>query len=195
VYSGGRVTQLDHWTVNPTSPMFSPEVAMHAAYAQINDAGQVTWARYNGAIVPNLNSDFEIYLATPVTLDISSIAGSNGTISQSATVNYNGSSTFTITPDTGYHVADVLVDGGSVGAVTTYTFNNVTADHTISAAFIKIGDVNNGSNVDLADAILALKVIAGILPQQIYVEADVNNDQKIGLPEALYALQRAAGLR
>jgi hypothetical protein len=68
VYSGGQVTQLDHWTVNPTSPAFSTDVAMHAAYAQINDAGQVTWSRYNGAIVPDLNSDFEIYLATPVTL-------------------------------------------------------------------------------------------------------------------------------
>ena len=42
---------------------------------------------------------------------------------------------FTITPDTGYHVLDVLVDGGSVGAVTAYTFTNVQADHTIAASF------------------------------------------------------------
>ena len=40
---------------------------------------------------------------------------------------------FTITPATGYHVADVLVDGSSVGARTSYTFTNVTANHTISA--------------------------------------------------------------
>ena len=37
--------------------------------------------------------------------------------------------------DTGYHVADVLVDGASVGAVTSFTFNNVTANHTIAASF------------------------------------------------------------
>ena len=51
------------------------------------------------------------------------------------TVNNGGSQTFTITPSTGYHVADVLVDGASVGAVTSYTFTNVTANHTISASF------------------------------------------------------------
>ncbi len=42
---------------------------------------------------------------------------------------------FTITPDSGYQVADVLVDGASVGAVTSYTFNNVMANHTIAASF------------------------------------------------------------
>ena len=51
------------------------------------------------------------------------------------TVNHGASQTFTITPDTNYHVADVLVDGASVGAVTSYTFTNVTANHTIAASF------------------------------------------------------------
>jgi hypothetical protein len=51
------------------------------------------------------------------------------------TVDYNGSKTFTIAPDTGYHIADVLVDGSSGGAVSTYTFNNVTSNHSISAVF------------------------------------------------------------
>src|SRR5207247_2526914 len=41
----------------------------------------------------------------------------------------------TITPAAHYHVADVLVDGSSVGAVTSYTFSNVTGDHTIAATF------------------------------------------------------------
>lgn len=47
------------------------------------------------------------------------------------------SKTFTITPDSGYHIKDVLVDGKSVGAVSTYTFKEVVADHTIHAAFAK----------------------------------------------------------
>jgi Raf kinase inhibitor-like YbhB/YbcL family protein len=135
VYSAGQITQLDHWTANTMTPAFSTDAAMHAAYAQINDAGQVTWSRYNGAFVPDLNSDFEIYLATPVTFAITSTAGPNGTVSPSATVNYGRSSTFTITPNSGYHVTDVLVDGVSVGAVTTYTFDNVIAAHTISVNF------------------------------------------------------------
>ncbi|TET31297.1 MAG: hypothetical protein E3J72_22855, partial [Planctomycetota bacterium] len=42
---------------------------------------------------------------------------------------------FVITPDTGYYVADVLVGGVSVGAVTGYEFVNVTADDSIAATF------------------------------------------------------------
>ena len=46
-----------------------------------------------------------------------------------------GSLTFTIAANTGYAIADVLVDGISVGAVASYTFSNVTANHTIAASF------------------------------------------------------------
>src|SRR4029453_16313047 len=42
---------------------------------------------------------------------------------------------FTLTPATGHHVADLLVDGASVGAVGSYTFTGVTANHTIAASF------------------------------------------------------------
>lgn len=45
------------------------------------------------------------------------------------------SKTFTITPDAGYVIEDVLVDGESVGAVDKYTFENVREKHTIEAVF------------------------------------------------------------
>jgi hypothetical protein len=72
-----------------------------------------------------------------ITHTITSSAGANGSISPTGqvSVNYGDNQTFAITPSTGYHVADVLVDGASVGAVTSYTFTNVTANHTISASF------------------------------------------------------------
>src|SRR5205814_3106797 len=68
---------------------------------------------------------------------VTASAGANGAISPSGAVAVNDgdSQSFTITPDAHYHVADVLVDGVSVGAVTSYTFSNVTADHTIAATF------------------------------------------------------------
>jgi len=71
------------------------------------------------------------------TFTITASAGANGTIAPSGiqTVNYGANQTFTITPTLGYHVADVLVDGVSAGAVTSYTFTNVTAAHTIAATF------------------------------------------------------------
>jgi Tfp pilus tip-associated adhesin PilY1 len=50
-------------------------------------------------------------------------------------VNHGADITFTITPDVGNTLEDVLVDGVSVGRVTEYTFNNVTANHTILAQF------------------------------------------------------------
>ncbi|MEN6343617.1 MAG: PKD domain-containing protein [Methanospirillum sp.] len=51
------------------------------------------------------------------------------------TIDYGGSSTFTIAPVTGYHIVAVTVDGVNKGAITTYTFTNVNANHTIVASF------------------------------------------------------------
>jgi hypothetical protein len=72
-----------------------------------------------------------------VTYKIVASAGAGGSIAPVGTVSvtYGSNQAFTITPDTGYHVADVLVDGVSAGAVTGYTFTGVKADHTIAASF------------------------------------------------------------
>ena len=63
----------------------------------------------------------------------------NGSVSPSgwANVPIGGDQTFTITPDKGYAVAKVLIDGQSVGAVTSYTFQSVTEGHTIEVIFMK----------------------------------------------------------
>lgn len=74
-----------------------------------------------------------------VTHTITATAGSNGSITPSGavTVTDGADQTFTITPNKGYQIANVLVDGKSVGAVSSYTFQDVTADHTIYATFVK----------------------------------------------------------
>ena len=71
------------------------------------------------------------------TYTITATAGSGGSISPagSVVVNYGNIQSFTITPSTNYNIGNVTVDGSSVGSVTTYTFTNVTANHTISATF------------------------------------------------------------
>ncbi|NTU72060.1 MAG: hypothetical protein HGB10_09620 [Coriobacteriia bacterium] len=71
---------------------------------------------------------------------ITSSAGANGSISPAGATNVasGGSQAYTITPSSGYVVADVLVDGVSVGSVSAYTFSNVTAVHTITATFTPI---------------------------------------------------------
>ncbi len=67
---------------------------------------------------------------------ITASSGPNGSISPTGqvVVDYGADQAFTITPNTGYHVADVLVDGASVGPVYTYTFSTVVTGHTIEAA-------------------------------------------------------------
>ena len=68
---------------------------------------------------------------------IAASAGANGSISPSGsvTVSHGSNRTFTISAGTNYHVQYVLVNGVSVGAVTSYTFTNVTQNHTIQASF------------------------------------------------------------
>ncbi len=72
------------------------------------------------------------------TYTITATAGPNGTISPSGSVevSHGGDRTFAISPDAGYSIHDVMVDGISVGAVSAYTFSNVTGPHTIDAAFV-----------------------------------------------------------
>lgn len=73
--------------------------------------------------------------------NITASAGAGGGISSSgvSSVACGGSKTYTITPNTCFGIADVLVDGVSVGAVSAYTFSNVTAPHTIAVSFTALG--------------------------------------------------------
>lgn len=70
---------------------------------------------------------------------ITAAAGEGGGISPSGRVNVQErqDKTFTITPNEGYVIADVLVDGKSVGAAAEYTFEKAAGDHTIEASFQK----------------------------------------------------------
>ncbi len=72
-----------------------------------------------------------------VTHTITATAGAGGSISPSGsvTVAANDSQTFTITPDSGYEIDTLTVDNVVVTATTSYTFTNVTANHTISVTF------------------------------------------------------------
>jgi hypothetical protein len=80
---------------------------------------------------------YEWLCGTYSTFTITSSVGEHGSISPSGvvTVDQGANQTFTITADVGYQIANVRVDGVSVGAVSSYTFTNVIANHTISASF------------------------------------------------------------
>ena len=72
-------------------------------------------------------------------VSVTATAGEGGSITPAGAVSVKegASQTFAIAAQEGYAIADVLVDGQSVGAVDSYTFENVTANHTIAALFTK----------------------------------------------------------
>ena len=80
---------------------------------------------------------------------ITASSGPNGKIfpAGAAVVNGGGSLTFTIIPDSGYQIAEVLVDGGSIGTASTYTFNNVFENYTITAVFEPVSSPLPAPNV------------------------------------------------
>jgi len=84
-----------------------------------------------------LSVSFALDVVTSITHTIISSAGGGGSITPvgAVVVTEGADQTFNISPDSGYHVVDVVVDGISAGAVDTYTFTNVTADHTIAVTF------------------------------------------------------------
>ena len=84
---------------------------------------------------------------------IKATAGTGGSISPSGSISVREGrdQTFTITPDKGYAVANVKIDGKSIGAVKSYTFENVSRTHTIEVVFMKAnGNPQTGVFVDVA---------------------------------------------
>ncbi len=97
--------------------------------------GSAVTARVNGVASGGAFGFVDVGLLANPTITAS--AGAGGSISPTGAnvIPYGTNSTFTLTPTTGYHVANVLVDGVSAGAVTSYTFTNVTVNHTLAATF------------------------------------------------------------
>ena len=90
---------------------------------------------------------------------IEATAGAGGSISPSGSISVREGrdQTFTITPDKGYAVSHVKIDGKSIGAVKSYTFENVSRTHTIEVIFVKStasARTGDSSNLPLWSALL-----------------------------------------
>ena len=136
-------------------------------------------------------SQLLIYSNLSATYTITASAGSHGSItpSGSVSVNYGANQSFSITPNSGYHVANVLVDGGSVGAVTTYAFTNVTANHTISAGFAANSvtpdwDLNGDHVCDIGDVVV-IGLKWGETGAAGWIQEDVNNDGTVDIGDVV----------
>ena len=114
-----------------------------ADYYQKRDAGNnitktIEWTSPD-AFLAAIAAVFSCQSGAEWTIDAS--AGSTGSILPSGSIGVQdgGSKTFAIIPNPGYAVLDVVVDGTSKGSQTSYTFDNVKADHTIEASFTATG--------------------------------------------------------
>ena len=93
----------------------------------------------SGEDVATVNNYYTLQVNVDEVRIITANAGDNGAISPAGDVPVplNGSQTFKITPNEGYHIQDVKVDGQSVGAVKEYNFESVTEAHKIHATFAR----------------------------------------------------------
>ena len=137
--SNGTISPSGAVTVNSGGSQtftFTPATGYKVSSVMVDGKAVTTASSYSFSNV-TANHTISVSFAPATTFTLTASAGSNGTISPSGavTVNSGGSQTFTITPATGYQAASVLIDGASAGALSSYTFSSVTANHTISATF------------------------------------------------------------
>jgi hypothetical protein len=96
----------------------------------------VKWARSSDAIADLMSANQTITVAQTSHTVTSSASGAGiVTPAGAQVVAYGDDQGFVFTPTTGYHVSNVVVDSGSIGTPSLYTFSNVTADHTVAVTF------------------------------------------------------------
>ena len=115
---------------------YSADTGYHLVSVTV-DGTDVTTGNENSFTFSNVTADHTInvvYAIDTFTID-TTVTG--GTITSDQTVNYGGSSIITYSADTGYHLVSVTVDGTDMTATnpSSYTFSNVTADHTINVVY------------------------------------------------------------
>jgi hypothetical protein len=163
VTGSGQVTPGDIILAQGASQAFTiiPAAAYTISQVAVDGVSVGAVSQYTFSSLSAVHTLTAVFV--PATYTITPTAGANGSISPSAagTVNYGASQTFTVTPNTGYSVSNVTVDGASVGAVTRYTFSNISANHTITAVFSPItfsvyasaagrGNISPSGNVSVA---------------------------------------------
>ena len=140
----------------------------------------------------NITSNHNLVVTSePFKYTITTSAGSNGSITPSATVNYGSSKIINMSPSTGYEVNEVIVDGVNKGKITTYTFNNITDNHTISVTFKKLDEqkftvncttVQNGNiSVSPTSATVGTKITIYVNPSEGYRLKQIDSSPTVNI--------------
>src|ERR1019366_7510081 len=145
---GSTAAQTTNVTTNLTSNGFTKTGYTFAGWTVNSDGTGTPYANnaiygFGADLILNAQWTVRSYNIT------SNVSGGGGTISPSATVNFGNNATFNITADSNHFISDVIIDANTVneidaGVVTSYTFTNVTANHTIVVLFSAYGGSTNG---------------------------------------------------
>ncbi len=156
----GAIDEVRIWNYARTQSQVQDEINSQIASAQaglvgrwaLNEAaGAIAYGTagtgIHGAIAGTPVSNWDRTACAPfnvaITHDITATAGDHGAIAPAGVtaVPHQGNQAYTITADPCFAVADVLVDGVSVGPVAEYGFLNVRESHTIAASFVEAGNI------------------------------------------------------
>ncbi|WP_070104775.1 stalk domain-containing protein [Caldisericum exile] len=141
--SGGSITPSGSVVVNHgDSKTFTiqPNLGFKIKEVKVDGSSVGAVSTYTFTNITGNHTIEAVFEAIAFTITASSGTGGSITPSGSVVVNHGDSKTFTIQPNLGFKIKEVKVDGSSVGAVSTYTFTNITGNHTIEAVFEKVED-------------------------------------------------------
>ena len=139
--AGGSISPSGTVSVNSGASQaftFTPNTGYHVDSVIVDGVNQGSIPNYT---FTNVTANHTIRASFAInTFTITPSADPGGTISPSSpvTVNYGANQGFSFTPNTGYHVDSVLVDGVNQGSLPSYTFTNVTANHSIRVSFATV---------------------------------------------------------
>jgi hypothetical protein len=199
----------------PTSVL----VGTRPSYSISPDPGSfITGVSVNGVPVgvvstltlPTVNADVTIAATFDITTFSVGVTGdAKGSISPagSTLIPFGGNQTFSFTPNAGYHVVSVVADGvAQLPPPASFTFSNVTTSgHSLKVTFIPDGDLNGDGQVNVADALRALRIAVQLInatPQDL-LHGDVAPFDGLGVPapdgqitvgDALNILRKSVGL-
>lgn len=161
-YSDGKwedITDIADCKISPSGALSANVTSVAISYTD------------NGNVTQKVNQKITVNAKTPDSYTISANAAAGGSISDAggSWIKRGDSKTYTISPNNGYKINYVEVDGSNVGAVSSYTFNDIQADHTINAYFMTGG--NTGKKLTVVGSFAAASG-AGSYPPGTKVTVD-----------------------
>ncbi|MBO4875574.1 MAG: PKD domain-containing protein, partial [Bacteroidales bacterium] len=150
--NGGSVNPNGEQTVYEGND-FTFTVAPNECYeiASVTVDGNNVNLTNNQYTISNVTANHTVNVTfSQLTYTIAATTGNGGTITPAGntTVNCGEGQTYTIAANDGYRIVDVTVDGQSQGAIESYTFSNVTENHSISATFIAVLNIDINADAE-----------------------------------------------